>query len=310
MRGNAQSIDWVRQFGTSAEDQATAVAVDSTGVYVVGYTWGALPGQTNTGFSDAYVRKYDRSGIEVWTRQFGGGSNGGERALGVAADSTGVYVVGYTTGTFPGQTHGVAGALDVFVRKYDANGTELWTRQFSSNVGNEEARGVALDGTGVYVAGYTNGALPGQTLGSTGVNDVFVRKYDRSGNELWTRQFGTASGEDANGIAADSTGVYVVGHTNGLLAGTERFGAFDAFVRKYDANGTEQWTRQFGTAAGDYAWAVAASGSGWDAPTAPFQARPTSPPGCGMPLCASTTPAEASNGPASSEPEGRMKRLE
>ena len=255
----SQTIQWTRQFGTNAEDQATGIAVDSTGVYVVGYTWGSLPGQTNSGLADAYVRKYDRSGNEVWTRQFGGGSSGQERALGAAADSTGIFVVGYTTGTLPGQTHG-GGVLDVFVRKYDANGTEQWTRQFSSNVGNEEAHGAAVDSTGVYVVGFTNGALPGQTLGSTGVDDSFIRKYSLTGTELWTRQFGTPSGEEAYGVAVDSSGVYVAGATNGLLAGTERFGAFDAFLRKYDANGTVQWTRQFGTTAGDYAWAVAAGG--------------------------------------------------
>src|SRR3989338_6845418 len=60
----AQTIEWIRQFGTSAEDQATGVARDSTGVYVSGFTWGVLPGQTNAGLSDAYVRKHDPSGNE------------------------------------------------------------------------------------------------------------------------------------------------------------------------------------------------------------------------------------------------------
>ena len=46
------------------------------------------------------------------------------------------------------------------------------------------------DGGNVYLAGWTYGALPGQT--HAGVRDVFVRKYDGSGTELWTRQFGTA----------------------------------------------------------------------------------------------------------------------
>ena len=77
---------------------------------------------------------------------------------------------------------------------------------------------MAVDATGVYVAGETGGALPGQTRTSGGGDDAFVRKYDRNGNELWTRQFGSAGqfegrvGEDrASGVAADATGVYMGG---------------------------------------------------------------------------------------------------
>ena len=62
---------WTRQFGTSALDVAVDVFVGSSGVYVAGVTTGALPGQSASGFSDAFVRKYDTSGTEVWTRQFG-----------------------------------------------------------------------------------------------------------------------------------------------------------------------------------------------------------------------------------------------
>lgn len=44
---------------------------------------------------------------------------------------------------------------------------------------------MAVDTTGVYVVGCSEGILPGQT-----VNGRFVRKYDANGNELWT-QFGS-----------------------------------------------------------------------------------------------------------------------
>ena len=50
----------------------------------------------------------------------------------------------------------------MFVRKYDTDGKELWTRQFGST-SYDYGYGVAVDGSGVYVAGYTTGALPGQT---------------------------------------------------------------------------------------------------------------------------------------------------
>ncbi len=253
---------WTRQFGTSDFDEAYGVAVDSSGnVLVVGDTIGTFPGQTQAGGEDAFVRKYDPNGTELWTRQFGASGLGLDNALDVAVDSNGnVLVVGRTEGTLPGQTG--AGSRDAFVRKYDAGGNELWTRQFGTS-SLDEAFGVAVDSSGnILVVGATSGALPGQT--HAGNWDAFVRKYDPNGTELWTRQFGTSSLDDAFGVAVDSNGnVLVVGRVyNAALPGQTQAGYGDAFVRKYDANGTELWTEQFGTLGTDEASGVAADSSG------------------------------------------------
>ena len=303
-------VVWTRQFGTPFADDGRDVAVDPGGnVFVVGLTAGILPDQTSAGNRDAYVRKYDRDGAELWTRQFGtserdrargvaagpggdvyvvgdfGNKNVGfvrkydrdgeelwtrqlanldtapfVRASDVAIDSTGnVYVAGLTAGILPDQTSD--GDRDAFVRKYDPDGDELWTRQFGSS-GSDTALGVALDpGGNVYVAGRTNGELPGQT--STGPRDAFVRKYGPDGDELWTRQFGTSGDDDVREIAVDAEGnVYVGGQTSGILPGQTSAGDTDAFVRKYDSNGDEQWTRQFGSSGRDRARAVALDSGG------------------------------------------------
>ncbi|MBI4302039.1 MAG: thrombospondin type 3 repeat-containing protein [Chloroflexi bacterium] len=246
---------WTRQFGTSRYDAACGISVNPTGVYVAGSTNGTLAGQTNAGFIDAFVRKYDGDGNELWTRQFGTSDN--DFACGIAGDSTGVYVAGYTQGDFPGQTS--VGGLDAFVRKYDAAGNEMWTRQFGNSLG----LGISIDSTGIYVAGYTGGTLPGQT--PAGGVDAFVRKYDAAGNEMWTRQFGTSDFDSANTIFVDSTGIYVAGNTAGAFPGQTNAGGVDAFVRRYDANGTEGWSRQGGSSLDDRAFGIAAysTGSVW-----------------------------------------------
>src|SRR5713101_2110893 len=65
-------FEWIRQFGTSANDYAFAVVVSADGAeYVCGYTMGTLPDQTSAGANDAFVRKYDPFGNVIWTRQFG-----------------------------------------------------------------------------------------------------------------------------------------------------------------------------------------------------------------------------------------------
>lgn len=302
---------WIRQFGTITSDYASGISVDATGIYVAGYTYGTLPGQTSAGDYDAFARKYDSGGNELWTRQFGSdgpsedvytsitvdgniytagrtyGTLAGQTSAGlsdafvriydangtvlwtcqfgtvsddyvngIAVDATGMYVAGYTYGTFPGQTR--AGRYDVFVRKYDFNGTELWTRQFGTTT-YDYAYGISVDAAGVYVAGATNGILPGQTR--VGDYDAFVRKYDLNGTEQWTRQFGTTSKDYVNGISVDATGAYVAGHTNGALPNQTSAGGYDAFVRKYDSNGNAIWTNQFGTTLGDYAYGISVDAS-------------------------------------------------
>ncbi len=71
------------------------MAVDGNGnVFVVGSIYGAFAGQTPTGFTDIFVRKYNGSGVEQkWTRQFG--TCGQSFARGVAVDGAGnVFIVG------------------------------------------------------------------------------------------------------------------------------------------------------------------------------------------------------------------------
>jgi len=253
---------WTKQFGTDKVDRVNGVIADSSGVYVVGRTDGKLS-NTSFGSGDAFLRKYDTNGMEIWTKQFG--TPDMDIANGVTVDSSGVYVVGRTDDPFTGQKG--YGLGDVFIRKYDTNGREIWTKQFGT-----EALDLAItsksDSSGVYVAGIVGGGLlGGQTLeGQTsagGMSDAFVAKYDKNGEELWIRQFGTPGLDIAIGIDLDSTGVYIAGVGGASFAGSFTFegqegegGLSDAFVRKYNKDGKELWTHQFGTAGLDVATGV------------------------------------------------------
>ncbi|MDO8532671.1 MAG: SBBP repeat-containing protein [Dehalococcoidia bacterium] len=163
----------------------------------------------------------------TWTSQFG--TNQSDLAQGLAVDGTGnVFVVGFTEGTFFGQTS--AGQFDAFVRKYDPAGAAVWTRQLgSSDV--DFAQAVTVDAVGgVYVLGYTLGILPGQTR--QGDADGFIREYDTDGFLVMTSQFGMVSADGAIGVAAPAGGTiaYVAGYTSGILPGQTPAGSTDAFV--------------------------------------------------------------------------------
>lgn len=251
----AQDFEWVRQFGNFEADSARALAADSSGIYVVGVTQGTFLGQISAGGSDAFIRKYDIDGKEIWTRQFGNVE--ANYAQDVAVDPSGIYVLGATYGTFAGQLP--AGELEVFVRKYDADGNVLWTRLFGTPA-TDYAKAISADPSGIYVVGSTHGTFPGQI--SAGGSDVFIRKYDADGKEIWTKQFGNPGNDLVKAAAVDPTGIYVAGVTHDTFPGQISAGGSDAFVKKYDADGKNIWTRQFGTADTDYVEAVAADSYG------------------------------------------------
>jgi Beta-propeller repeat len=119
------------------------------------------------------------------------------------------------------------------LRQLDSNGTALWTKnlQPTSVNGFTAPNALAIDASNnIYVGGNTAGAYSGFT--NAGFFDLFALKYNAAGTRLWTRQFG-ASDDDLNyGIAASSTGVYLVGgsYSDPNLLGDPGYGSADAFL--------------------------------------------------------------------------------
>ena len=250
---------WTRQFGSSERDYVRGVVTDAAGdIYLAGETEGTLPGQASAGGRDAFLRKYDSAGSELWTRQFGGA--GGDGGAGVALDPAGnTYIVGTTRGTMPG--HVTGGDYDAFARRYDPAGNEVWTRQFGGNEG-EGARSVAVGPGGkVLIVGSTQGAFPEQS--TSGGFDAFVTQYDLDGTALWMRQFGSNVNDYGVAVAVDDNGhITVAGSTDGALLTKSTDGGTDAFISRFDSAGAPIWTEQFGGAFTDAALAVAMDSTG------------------------------------------------
>ncbi|MGD9125785.1 MAG: SBBP repeat-containing protein [Planctomycetia bacterium] len=241
---SAQTVEWIQQQGTEYADCCEGISVDGLGnVYIAGTTGGSLEG-TSAGEQDVFLCKYDTTGTLLWTKQFG--TDKDDACYGVSADGLGnVYFAGRTDGDFGGT---YAGSTDLFLGKCNASGTLLWTRQLGTEY-VDSCYAVSADSLGnVYISGATYGNLEGTKTGS---DDAFVCKYDATGTLLWTRQFGTDKYDAGFNVSADGSGnVYVSGCTNGDLDGTNAGGG-DAFIRKYNAEGTLLWTKQFGTSEDD-----------------------------------------------------------
>lgn len=62
--------------------------------------------------------------------------------------------------------------------------------------------------------------------------DVFVRRLDPDGSDVWARQFGTTGNDVGMSVAVDASGnILVTGYAHGALEGSNA-GGRDAFVRK------------------------------------------------------------------------------
>jgi hypothetical protein len=180
----------------------------------------------------------------LWSRQFG--TSGTEGTDGLSIDGLGnVYISGTTAGNLGAPN---AGFWDAYVRKYDASGNVLWTRQVGTTEYEDITR-VTADLLGnVFVSGVTTKSLGGPEVG---FQDTYLLKYDASGSLLWSTQFGTPHQTFGNDLFADGLGnVYVTGRTDGTLADANA-GDYDMYVRKYDSAGNILWTRQLGTAGHD-----------------------------------------------------------
>jgi Beta-propeller repeat len=242
---------WTVQFGTVEDDYIYDAEVDDSdmleNIVVSGHTVGDLDGMNN-GSDDAFVRKVSGvDGSPLWTTQFG--TMDVERGYGVAVDGSGnVVVAGWTTGNLEGIS---AGGDEAFVVKLDSGGVEQWARQIGT-AADERAQDVAVDPSGnILVAGWSTG-----TLACNAASGAWVRKYDPSGNELWTHQFDSSK---ALGVATDSNGNVLITGEVFLQAGN----GLDAFVRKLTPDGSVLWHHNTViTMASDRGTRVTADGAG------------------------------------------------
>jgi hypothetical protein len=243
---------WTRLLGTTNNDQAPALSIGIDGsMYVGGVSYGPLNGYVNSSdLKGAFLTKYSADGTISWTSNLLVDAH--PSALTTGLDGA-IYISGFATESIHGQPFsGVA--IDAFLTKYSADGTEVWTRSLgSSSDDRANALTTGLDGS-IYVSGYTAGSLDG--LPFSGFYDAFLTKYSPDGTKAWTRLLGSSNYEQANALTTGLDGsIYVGGYTSGSLDGQTNNGSADAFLTKYGADGTKAWTRLLGSSTDGHSWA-------------------------------------------------------
>jgi hypothetical protein len=262
------NVLWAISAGGNAADQAYCCTTDASGnIIVTGWfqsptiTFGTTV-LTNGGSYDMFIVKYDPNGNVLWANSAGG--TGVENGYGCSADANGNIIA---SGSFrsPSITFGTtvltnAGNYDNYLVKYDPNGNVVWANGTGGNASDEAYSCTADPGGNIIATGWFQS--PTITFGTTvltnaGNADMFIVKYDPSGNVLWAQSAGGSQIDGGKSCSTDASGNIVL--CGSFSSPSISFSAItltnagnsDIYLVKYDPWGNVLWAKSVGGSANE-----------------------------------------------------------
>jgi hypothetical protein len=268
------NVLWAQRAGGSNDDSGNSIDADNFGnIYLTGNFKSSTitfnsDTLTNAGVNDIFIAKYNSSGNVLWAQRAGG--TNGDVGNGISADNFGnIYLTGYFQSLsiiFGIDTFTNAGVSDIFIAKYDSSGNVLWAKSVGGS-SMDFSTGIITDSfDNIYLTGWFGSptiTLGSHTLTNAGNYDIFIAKYDSSGNVLWAKRAGGTGGDVGNSISEDSYGnIYLAGSFNSsaIVFGSNTLinaGFSDIFITKYDSSGNVLWARRAGGGSDDYGYGIA-----------------------------------------------------
>jgi hypothetical protein len=265
---------------SSNNQEALSLKVDENrNIYVTGYFQGKVDFSNgngdkvleSSGSEDIYLAKYDENGNCLWAKKMGGTSS--ERGLSLAIDNDGnVYLTGYFQGTAsfnPGEADPInliaQGGLEIFMAKFSNTGDLVFAKKIGGN-DNDRAESILVKGNTIYLTGYFSGTVdfnPGDgtnELISNGSGDIFLAKYNTSGEYVYALAFGGTSHDEGTSVSADDHGnAYITGkfsETVDFDPGIENYplsssGLSDVFFASYNPSGSLNYAKRIGSGSDD-----------------------------------------------------------
>lgn len=195
---NQGFFQWVKQGSGGANDFARGFDIEADGegnVVATGFFSGTATFDnqvlTATGGQydfDAFLTKFNPQGDLVWAKK--AGSNGIDQGTTLFVNPVGeIFLGGFFTQTahFDEIVAESSGKSDVFVTKFNADGTAQWVVNGGGDE-NDYAYGVVNDASGsIYLTGVFAGSagFGSNILESAGGNDIFVTKVPATSNGLF-----------------------------------------------------------------------------------------------------------------------------
>jgi uncharacterized delta-60 repeat protein len=295
------TLAWAKQAGGGGNAYGLGIAALPDGTALVtGYFSGSAtfgPGESgettflSAGYSDIFVARYNPDGTLGWAKKADGSGWDYGSSIAVLSDGSALATGWFRdTATFgSGESEETvlicAGDGDIFIVKYNPDGTLAWANRAGGNDGypgySDRGYGITVldDGsflmTGVFLSTATFG--PGEsgetTLTSAGHLDVFIARYNPDGTLAWVKQAGGPYNDWGYGIAVLSDGSALVAGRYAIIAtfGPGESGETvlttspnfaDMFIARYNPDGTLAWVRRAGGDEGDWAQGVAALSDG------------------------------------------------
>jgi hypothetical protein len=230
----------------------------SGNVFLAGFTdsgAGISSGGHQTSFGggsyDAYLVKFNSSGIRQWGSYYGGSDS--DDGTSCCIDASGnLYLAGTTASTLniasSGYQNTLGGVNDAFLVKFNSSGTRLWGTYYGgTNYGNGSSCSTDASGN-VYLAGHTasTGSIASGGYQNTlaGSDDAFLVKFNGSGVRQWGTYYGGTNYDYSTSCCVNTSGnVYLAGYTesNSSIASgghqnTFGGGSYDAFLVKLCEN--------------------------------------------------------------------------
>ncbi len=290
---NAGTVEWAVRAGGANYDTGRAIAAAADGSSLVtGYfngdaTFGSQPLQ-KIGNNDIFVAKYNSGGSLDWVKSAGG--TGDDRGHGIAALGDGSLAV---TGIFwgAGCFFGIgepnptqldsAGSYDVFIARYNANGTLAWAKRAGGAAYDDAGGIVSLGGGSSAITGWFQQTAvfgegdPNQTVLASTIPanlDGFVARYNADGTLAWASQIRgeqniysraiTATGDGGVAVSGDFRGTVVFGFGEPNETSLAAVGGQEIFVAAYRGDGTLAWAKSAGYSDDDGGEGIASPGDG------------------------------------------------
>lgn len=250
------NIKWATMDGFGQQDGGNSVCCDAAGnVFITGVT-------VNAGVGHVFIAKYDINGHRLW--EMSTGSSPSSVGYSVCCDFNGnIYLTGGYAGgpiTFGSISVTGSGPDDAFLFKFDNNGNVLWGKSIGGS-GDETGSSVCTDHNGnVFITGNTTSpsiSFGSITLTNAGPSNLFLAKYDASGNAIWAKGGSGTTSASGQSLSSDESGnVFLAGnyYNSSLILGsyTLPFSTPERmFIAKFNQSGNILWANSGGGPGGD-----------------------------------------------------------
>ncbi len=208
------------------------------------------------GLNDNYLVKLNETGEIQWVRT--GGSMGNDVDSGICTDAAGAI---YWAGNF--WIEGIFGELElastkssksIYLIKYDSDGNVLWHTLVEGSTFKNNGPPTTDTENNVYLVGSFSDSLfiGNQSIIATAEEDLFVAKWDETGNFQWVKQFGITGANRGMEVLINPAKQIIIG---GIYKGQVAIGIdtittntpdFDVFLAALDENGNGLWARKAG----------------------------------------------------------------